>query len=126
LRKIVNLELAAGRVENWRREGWQTAVTIGRYDSITEVEANILRQSRATADRLVVALERDTPQRNQPPEAVRAAHVASLECVDLVVMIDSVNPAELLHALRPDQLIGSPSQPGADLLPTWGGRVTSV
>jgi bifunctional ADP-heptose synthase (sugar kinase/adenylyltransferase) len=52
--------------------------------------------------------------------------LASLDSVDLVVMIDGNNPAELLHALRPDLLIGDRSQPGADLLPTWGGRVMSV
>jgi len=126
LRKIVNLEVAAGRVENWRREGWQTAVTIGRFDTLGDAEIDLLRQSRAASDRLVVALERDTPKRNQPPEAVRAAQLATLEWVDLVVMIDSSNPAELLHSLRPDLLLGSQSQPGADLLATWGGRVVKV
>ncbi len=123
LRKIVSLEVAAGRVEKWRREGWQTAVTLGRFTTITDDDVHSLRDGRVTCDRLVVGLERDTQQCNQPPEAVRAAQLASLDMVDLVVMIDSTNPAEMLHALRPDLLIGPASQPGADLLPTWGGRV---
>jgi D-beta-D-heptose 7-phosphate kinase/D-beta-D-heptose 1-phosphate adenosyltransferase len=126
LRKIVSLEAAASRVEHWRREGRQTAVTVGRFDSIGAAEIDSLNGSRATADRLVIGLERDTPGQNQPPEAVRAAQLASLEAVDLVVMIDSINPAELLHALRPDLLIGPQGQPGAELLPTWGGRVATV
>ena len=126
LRKIVSLEAAATRVEHWRREGRQTAVTVGRFDSIGEAEIESLNASRAAADRLVIGLERDIQGHGQPPEAVRAAQLASLEAVDLVVMIDSVNPAELLHALRPDLLIGSQGQPGAELLPTWGGRVATV
>ncbi len=123
LRKIVSLEAAASRVEHWRREGRQTAVTVGRFDTIGADALRHLAGSRNAADRLVVGLERDTPTQNQPPEAVRAAQLASMEAVDLVVMIDSVNPAELLHALRPDLLIGPQGQPGAELLPTWGGRV---
>eukprot|EP01037_Dinobryon_pediforme_P009366 gene9366-9446_t len=126
LRKIVSLETAASRVENWRREGRQTAVTVGRFANLSHVDRTTLSESRAAADRLVVGLERDTPHDHEPPEAVRAAMLASLDSVDLVVMIDSINPAELLHAIRPDLLIGSPSQPGADLLPTWGGRVATV
>lgn len=126
LRKIVSLETAAGRVENWRREGWQTAVTVGRYETLTEADAQVLRDGRAACDRLVVGLERDIRDQSQPPEAVRAAQLASLESVDLVVIIDTTNPAELLHALRPDLLIGSAAQPGADLLPTWGGRVAAL
>jgi D-beta-D-heptose 7-phosphate kinase/D-beta-D-heptose 1-phosphate adenosyltransferase len=126
LRRIVSLEAAALRVENWRREGWQTAMAIGAYNEITPEIAAQLSQGRSAADRLVIGLERDTKRGHQPPEAVRAAQLASLDSVDLVVMIDGNNPAELLHALRPDLLIGDRSQPGADLLPTWGGRVISV
>ena len=126
LRKIVGMETAATRVENWRREGWQTAVTVGRFAEIDDAAAAALVQGRAAADRLVVGLERDAQQHRQPPEAVRAAQLASLESVDLVVMIDGANPAELLHALRPDLLIGQASQAGAELLPTWGGRVAAV
>lgn len=126
LRKIVTLEAAATRVENWRREGAQTAVMIGRYECLTEADAQALRAARTQSDRLVIGLGRDTPNHAQPPEAVRAAYLASLEAVDLVVIIDCTNPAELLHALRPDLLFGAASQPGAELLPTWGGRVMAL
>ncbi len=126
LRKIVSLEAAAIRMENWRREGFQTAVTVGRYETVTDNDQITLREIRTNCDRLVIGLERDTQDNAKPPEAVRAAQVASLEAVDLVVMIDSANPAEMLHALRPDLLIGIAEQPGADLLPTWGGRVVKV
>ncbi len=126
LRRIVSLEAAATRVENWRREGWQTAMAIGAYDVVTPEVHAALQASRDAADRLVIGLERDGKDRQQRPEAVRAAQLASLDCVDLVVMIDSNNTAELLYALRPDLLIGPRNQAGAELLPTWGGRVISV
>ena len=126
LRKVVTLEAAANRVENWRREGWQTAVIVGRFSTLDEAELTRLTHARKESDRLVVALERDTPAVQQSPEAVRAAQLASLDSVDLVVLIDSSNPAEFLYALRPDLLFGPNNQPGADLLPTWGGRVAAL
>jgi D-beta-D-heptose 7-phosphate kinase/D-beta-D-heptose 1-phosphate adenosyltransferase len=126
LRKVVTLEAAANRVENWRREGWQTAVMVGRFATLDAAELDRLTRARGESDRLVVALERDAQQASQPPEAVRAAQLASLDCVDLVVLIDSSNPGEFLYALRPDILFGADNQPGADLLPTWGGRVAAI
>lgn len=126
LRKVVTLETASGRVENWRRDGWQTAVTVGRYTTLDDAASAELQRSRNACDRLVVALERDGAGHQGPPEAVRAAQLASLEAVDLVVLIDGANPSELLYALRPDLLIGAAGQKGADLLPTWGGRVITV
>jgi D-beta-D-heptose 7-phosphate kinase/D-beta-D-heptose 1-phosphate adenosyltransferase len=126
LRKIITLEAAANRVETWRREGWQTALIVGRFGTLDEAELKRLSLARNQSDRLVVALERDTPTVQQLPEAVRAAQLASLDAIDLVVLIDSSNPAEFLYALRPDLLFGQNNQPGADLLPTWGGRVAAL
>ena len=131
LRKIVPLEIAASKLENWRREGWQTAVTLGRFDTLGEVQLRQLERAHSESDRLVVGLERDRPGQSGnghpcTPEAVRAAQLASLESVDLVVLIDSSNPAEFLHALRPDLLVAAANHPGAELLPTWGGRVAAI
>ena len=126
LRKIVALDAAASKLEHWRREGWQTAVTLGRFDTLSPAQLAQLDRARGEADRLVVGLERDTTKQPGTPEAVRAAQLASLDSVDLVVLIDSSNPAEFLYALRPDLLIAAPGQPGAELLPTWGGRVMSL
>lgn len=125
LRKIVNIEVAAARVENWRRDGLQTVVTMGRYATLSEAEITTLRDSRTPSDRLVIGLERDADAKADEHDAVRAARLAALDMVDLVVIIDRTNPAELLHALRPDLLFGSANQPGAELMPTWGGRVAS-
>jgi D-beta-D-heptose 7-phosphate kinase / D-beta-D-heptose 1-phosphate adenosyltransferase len=135
LRKIVPLETAATKLENWRRDGWQTAVTLGRFDTLGAAQLEQLARARAESDRLVVGLERDRAGQNgnghagEPagtPEAIRAAQLATLDSVDLVVLVDSSNPAEFLHALRPDLLLAEPNHPGAELLPTWGGRVAAI
>jgi len=126
LRKIVPLETAASRLEAWRREGWQTAVTLGRFDTLGPEQLRRLERAHAESDRLVVGLERDSSAHPGTPEAVRAAQLACLETVDLVVLVDSSNPAEFLYALRPDLLVAEPNHPGAELLPTWGGRVAAL
>ncbi len=126
LRKIVALDVAASKLEHWRRDGLQSAVTMGRFDSLDAFQLSQLERARRESDRLVVGLERDTAKQRGIPEAVRAAQLASLDSVDLVVLIDSSDPAEFLYALRPDLLIAESGQPGAELLPTWGGRVMSL
>ena len=59
---------------------------------------------------------------------MRAARLASLTAVDLVVVNEEDTPANLLRSLRPDLLAdGSGRPPGqvadAELLREWGGRV---
>jgi D-beta-D-heptose 7-phosphate kinase/D-beta-D-heptose 1-phosphate adenosyltransferase len=123
LRKIMNLEAATLRVENWRREGWRTALALGSFDRLDTQQIEALRHARGQCDRLVIGLDCDKPNGVLQPEAVRAATLAALDCVDLVVMTDTRTPADLLQALRPDLLVGSVTQPGADLLSSWGGSL---
>jgi D-beta-D-heptose 7-phosphate kinase/D-beta-D-heptose 1-phosphate adenosyltransferase len=61
-------------------------------------------------------------------EAARAAVVASLSAVDLVVVFDQDTPEALLRALQPDLLIKGADYTvdtvvGAELVQDWGGRV---
>ncbi len=126
LRKIMNLEQATVRAESWRREGFRTALALGAFDRIGEAEAAGLRHARAQCDRLVIGLDCDKPHQTHQPEAVRAAWLAALDCVDLVVMTDTRTPSDLLQALRPDLLVGQMNQPGAELLSSWGGSLLAV
>jgi D-beta-D-heptose 7-phosphate kinase/D-beta-D-heptose 1-phosphate adenosyltransferase len=123
LRKIMNLEPAAARLEAWRSEGFRTALALGAFDRIGEAETAGLRHARSQCDRLVIGLDCDKPHQIQQPEAVRAAWLAALDCVDLVVMTDTRTPSDLLQALRPDLLVGPMNQPGAELLSSWGGSL---
>jgi D-beta-D-heptose 7-phosphate kinase/D-beta-D-heptose 1-phosphate adenosyltransferase len=135
LRKIVTREIAAEQVERWRRKGWRTGFTNGCFDLLHPGHVHLLEQARGQCDRLVVGLNSDASVRRlkgktRPvqPEAARAAVLASLSAVDLVVIYDEDTPEETLDALRPDLLIKGADYTldrvvGADLVQSWGGRV---
>ena len=57
------------------------------------------------------------------PEAVRAARVASLDCVDLVVVVSDGDGTELIGTLRPDILAGTRPPAEAEQVRSYGGNV---
>lgn len=135
LRKVVSREAAAEQVERWRRKGWRTGFTNGCFDLLHPGHVHLLEQARAQCDRLVVGLNSDAsvrrlkgPARPVQPEAARAAVLASLAAVDLVVVFDEDTPEDLLRVLRPDMLVKGADYTldrvvGAELVQGWGGRV---
>ena len=135
MRKIVLSEVAAERVGRWRRNGWRIGFTDGSFDPLRPGHKHLLEQARGACDRLVVGLFCDADVsrakgRARPlhPEAVRAAELASLPWVDLVVVHERDKRAELLRALRPEVLVNGADRAldqiaGAELLQEWGGKV---
>ncbi len=135
LRKIVTREVGAEQVERWRRKGWRTGFTNGCFDLLHPGHVHLLEQARSQCDRLVVGLNSDAsvrrlkgPTRPVQQEAARAAVLASLSAVDLVVIFEEDTPEELLEALRPELLVKGADYSidrvvGADLVQSWGGRV---
>jgi D-beta-D-heptose 7-phosphate kinase/D-beta-D-heptose 1-phosphate adenosyltransferase len=129
------LEEAISRVEQWRLLGRTVVFTNGCFDLLHPGHVSLLRRAAALGDKLVVALNTDHSIRRikgsgRPilGEKDRAAMVAALDCVDLVVLFDQDTPLDLLKALRPDVLVkGGDYAPetvvGADLVKSWGGRV---
>jgi len=95
----------------------------------------LLAQSRAACDRLVVGLNSDESiarlkGANRPvqPEAARAAVLASLASVDLVVVFAEDTPLALIEAIRPDILVKGADYRveevvGADIVQSYGGKV---
>ena len=130
LGKIVPREQVPGRAERWRRRGWKAGLVHGCFDPLQSGHIHLLEQARAASDRLVVGIYDDAsvhrrkgPDRPLQPEAVRAARVASLDCVDLVVVISDQDSAELIGALRPDILAGTKHPAEADQVLSYGGNV---
>jgi D-beta-D-heptose 7-phosphate kinase / D-beta-D-heptose 1-phosphate adenosyltransferase len=131
----VTREAAVELAERWRRRGWSVGFSNGCFDLLHPGHVHLLEQARAACDRLVVGLNSDTSVRRikgapRPvqPEAARAAILASLASVDLVVIFEEDTPRELIEALRPEVLIkGADYQRGevvgADLVERWGGKV---
>ncbi|MDE2328615.1 MAG: D-glycero-beta-D-manno-heptose 1-phosphate adenylyltransferase, partial [Rhodospirillales bacterium] len=135
LRKVVTRQAAAEAAERWRQRGWRIGFTNGCFDLLHPGHVHLLEQARAGCDRLVVGLNADSSVRRlkgatRPvqPEAARAAVLASLASVDLVVIFEEDTPLDLLSAIRPDVLVKGADYThdtvvGAREVESWGGRV---
>ncbi|MCB2102682.1 MAG: D-glycero-beta-D-manno-heptose-7-phosphate kinase [Rhodobacterales bacterium] len=133
--RLLPLHQAQDRVEQWRRRGLSVGFTNGCFDLLHPGHVHLLAQARAACDRLVVGLNSDSSVRrlkgdSRPvqSEASRAAVLASLESVDMVVIFAEDTPLETLKALRPDLLVKGADYTvdtvvGAQEVQSWGGRV---
>jgi D-beta-D-heptose 7-phosphate kinase/D-beta-D-heptose 1-phosphate adenosyltransferase len=133
--KVVELGGLLDHAERWRRAGLAVGFTNGCFDLLHPGHVSLLRQARAACDRLVVGLNSDASVRRlkgagRPvqSEAARAAVMASLGDVDLVVIFAEDTPLKLIEALAPDVLVkGADYAPdqvvGADIVTRRGGRV---
>ena len=133
--KVVTQQTMAERAQTWRRRGWRVGFTNGCFDLLHPGHVSLLQQARSACDRLVVGLNSDASvkrlkgaERPIQSETSRAAVLASLASVDLVVIFREDDPLKLIDALRPDVLVKgadySLSQVvGADEVQSWGGKV---
>ncbi|WP_066586099.1 D-glycero-beta-D-manno-heptose-7-phosphate kinase [Sphingomonas pruni] len=132
---ICTAEDAAQMVQAWKREGLRVGFTNGCFDIVHAGHVQILRQARACCDRLVVGLNSDTsvsqlkgPSRPVQSEASRAAVLAAMGAVDLVVVFDEDTPLSLIERLLPTDLIKGADYRedqvvGAEVVKAHGGRV---
>jgi len=131
-------DAAREALARWRAAGERVVFTNGVFDLLHRGHAEYLAEARALGDRLVVGVNADAsvrrlkgPQRPLVGEADRAALVAALRCVDLVVIFDDDTPARLIEAVRPDVLVKGGDWAverivGRALVESYGGRVVSV
>ncbi len=134
-RKTLPLSLALDQVARWRRGGLKIGFTNGCFDLLHPGHVALLDQAKAASDRLIVAINSDAsverlkgPGRPVHNQEARAAVLASLAAVDLVVVFGEDTPADLIAAIRPDVLVkGADYRPdqvvGADLVRAYGGKV---
>ena len=114
------------------------AFTNGVFDLLHPGHIDLLSAARATADSLVVGVNSDASVRRLkgPTRPVRSAPerayvLASVECVDLVVIFPEDTPLELVKLLKPDVIVkgGDYTEEtivGASEVKSWGGRVAVV
>ena len=133
--KIGDRTEALVRVMEWRRQGLKVGFTNGCFDLLHPGHVSLLRQARSACDRLVVGLNSDAsvqrlkgPERPVQNEAARAAVMASLSPVDLVVIFSEDTPQALIEALRPDVLVKGADYTktqvvGGAFVESYGGRV---
>jgi D-beta-D-heptose 7-phosphate kinase / D-beta-D-heptose 1-phosphate adenosyltransferase len=136
--KELRLEELMERASEWDRRGYRIGFTNGCFDLLHPGYISLLESARARCDRLVVGLNSDEsaarlkgPGHPVQDEVARALVLASLGCVDAVVLFDEDTPLEIIRRLRPKLLAkGRNYQPhevvGTDLLPAWNGELLLV
>ncbi|MHA1547907.1 MAG: adenylyltransferase/cytidyltransferase family protein, partial [Alphaproteobacteria bacterium] len=119
----------------WKSLGLDVGFTNGCFDLLHRGHLHSLDHASQCADKLVVGLNSDAsaarlkgPDRPVQDEATRAAILAALRYVDLVVVFDDDTPEALIRALKPDVLAKGADYegrdiPGAAFVTEQGGRV---
>ena len=113
--------------------------TNGVFDVLHRGHATYLAQARALGGSLVVALNTDAsarrlgkgPERPLNNEADRAALIAALESVSLVIFFGEDTPFELISELKPDLLVKGgdydmDSLPETAVVRGYGGRALAI
>ena len=107
--EVVDLDLLAHRVRQYRAEGKRIVLTNGCFDVLHRGHTRLLEQARQLGDVLIVAINDDAsarrlkgPGRPINPAADRAAVLAALGGVDHVTIFASDTAVEVVQRLRPD------------------------
>lgn len=126
---------AAERVALWKSLGLKVGFTNGVFDLLHRGHLHSLEQAKRRADRLVVGVNSDASvkrlkgaDRPVQSEDARAAVLAALRFVDLVVVFGEDTPEDLIRAVKPDLLFKGADYtgkavPGAEFVTANGGRV---
>jgi rfaE bifunctional protein nucleotidyltransferase chain/domain len=138
LSKIITAEKLVIRLEKVRESGKTVVFTNGCFDILHAGHVRYLAAARAEGDLLVVGLNTDASVRlikgDKRPvisQEHRAEVLASLACVDYVVLFDAPQPLELIQTLKPDVLVkGADWTPktivGGDFVKAKGGSVVCI
>lgn len=107
--KLKKLEALKSAVKKMQRDGKKVVWTNGCFDIMHVGHITYLLQARAVGDVLVVGLNSDASVRaikgEKRPiinEQDRATVLASLECVDYLVLFDDPSPIKIIETLQPD------------------------
>ncbi|MGI4852178.1 MAG: D-glycero-beta-D-manno-heptose-7-phosphate kinase [Janthinobacterium lividum] len=126
---------AQEQVLRWKRKGLKVGFTNGCFDLLHPGHISLLNQSKSQCDRLILGLNSDDSIKRLKGELrpiqrqeARAIVLASLSCVDMVVIFDEDTPLELIKHLKPDVLIKGADYTienviGALEVTHWGGKV---
>jgi rfaE bifunctional protein nucleotidyltransferase chain/domain len=121
-----------------KRNGRRVVFTNGCYDLLHPGHIKLLEAARSMGDALVVGLNSDDSVRalkgaGRPviPEQERAEILASLECVDAVVVFNELTPQKTVAALLPDILVKGGDWPGNQIVgreevEAAGGKVVLI
>lgn len=133
--KVVALDAALRHIANWRDAGRRIGFTNGCFDILHAGHVSLLQDAKARCDRLVLGLNSDASVqrlkgegRPVNPQDDRAAVLAALSAVDLVVMFEEDTPYNLIMAVKPDLMVKGGDYRVEDIVGAkevleWGGEV---
>lgn len=134
-------------IAGWKTSGEAIVFTNGVFDILHVGHVTYLEKAKSLGRRLVVGINADDsvrrlnkgPERPVNPEQARAHVIASLRCVDAVVIFHEDTPLELIRTIMPDVLVkGGDYDPresdphskryivGSDLVRSHGGKVEAI
>jgi len=132
---VIPAERLRAVADGWRDLGRTIVFTNGVFDLLHTGHLQLLEDSAAQGDVLVVAINSDAsvkrlkgPERPIYPEHERAEILLALKWVDAVTIFDDDTPLESIRRVRPDVLVkgaeyGTGAIVGEDDVLSWGGRV---
>ena len=135
---VLTLEQTIVRFGREKRNGKQLVFTNGCFDLLHPGHIHSLQTARALGDVLIVGINSDRSVRmlkgqGRPviPEQERAEILASMECVDAVVIFDALTPQRVVALLLPDVLVKGGDWPeneivGREEVQAAGGKVVLV
>jgi len=135
---VLTLEEIILRFGKEKRNGKRVVFTNGCFDLLHPGHIESLEKARALGDVLIVGLNSDEsvrtlkgPGRPVIPAEERAEILASLECVDAVLIFEELTPQRVIAALLPDVLVKGKDWPGNQIVgreevEAAGGEVVQV
>jgi rfaE bifunctional protein nucleotidyltransferase chain/domain len=135
---VLTLEQTILRFAPQKRNGRKVVFTNGCFDLLHPGHIRSLESARAFGDFLIVGINSDNsvralkgPGRPVIPQHERAEILASLECVDAVLIFDEPTPRTVIAALLPDVLVKGGDWPGDQIVgreevEAAGGRVERI
>lgn len=133
--KFLDWEKAQCIVGDWRAHNLKVGFTNGCFDVLHAGHTTALYAAKAQCDRLVLGLNSDAsvarlkgPTRPVNSAEDRAAVLAALQAVDVIVLFEEDTPFELIRHLEPDMLFKGADYTvetvvGADIVLERGGKV---
>lgn len=133
--KVVPLDRLQNQLQLRRQNGCRIVMTNGCYDLLHPGHLESLLFARRQGDCLVVGVNSDRSVRQlkgkgRPimDQATRVSMLASLECVDYVVLFDDTSVTQLVADVHPDVLVKSSQYEldevvGHEIVEQYGGQV---
>lgn len=138
LSKIQTATSLPSLIDTWRKDKECIVFTNGCFDLLHRGHVDYLAKAADLGTKLIIGVNTDAsvrvlkgPNRPVQDEQSRLLILASLACVDAVILFGEETPYELIKTVQPDVLVkGSDYKPedivGYDIVTAKGGKVKTI